>query len=320
MERIDFSEIEGIRTGSREDLKGGTGCTVIIADQSASAGVDVRGGSPATRETDLLRSENQVDRIHAIYLSGGSAFGLEGASGVMKYLEERNIGFDVGLGVVPIVVAAALFDLDLGDKDARPDISMGYLACVESEKNYVRHGNYGAGTGATVGKFFGPERSMKGGLGSYAIQLGDLQVGALVAVNALGDVVDRSRDMVLAGLLDSDRRFPSSTFKEMIQHHDRLKDVFTGNTTIGCIVTNASFEKPQMNKIASIAHNGYARAIVPVHTSFDGDTIFSMATNKVEADFNLVGSLAAYVMEKAILEAVIHSEEAYGYKSYKSIK
>lgn len=319
MEEILFNKIEGIKVGNAQNINGPTGCTVVICEEGASAGVDVRGGSPGTRETDLLNPVNLVDKIHAVVLSGGSAFGLDAASGAMQYLEERNIGFDVSVTKVPIVCSAVLFDLVIGDHKIRPDKKMGYEACVNAELNQCNEGNIGAGTGATVGKILGPEYAMKGGLGCYALQVGDLQVGAVIAVNCLGDVIDPSTGKVIAGVLDKDKKSFAGTEKIMIDNYAEKKNLFSGNTTIGVVVTNAKFSKSEMNKIASMAHNGYGRAMRPAHSIFDGDTIFTMATGKVEADINVVGLLAARVVEQAVIRAVKNAEGIFGYKAYKDM-
>lgn len=320
VKEIEFTEIEGLKVGHAEDLEAATGCTVVICEEGATAGVDVRGGSPGTRETDLLDSENLVSEIHAVMLAGGSAFGLDAASGAMKYLEERNIGFDVQVTKVPIVSSAILFDLTIGDHKVRPDAKMGYKACENATNENCPNGNIGAGTGATVGKLFGPERSMKGGLGTYAVQVGDLQVGAIVAVNCIGDVMDPETGEILAGLLDEGKNKPIGTENLMAQLYDKQKNLFSGNTTIGIVATNGKFTKPQMNKLASMAHNGYARSMRPAHSIYDGDTIFTMATGRVEADINVVGFLAARVMEQAVINAVKSADSLHGYKSYKEIK
>lgn len=319
MQEILFNQIEGIKIGNAQNLNGPTGCTVVICEEGASAGVDVRGGSPGTRETDLLDPVNLVDKIHAVVLSGGSAFGLDAASGAMQYLEERNIGFDVSVTKVPIVCSAVLFDLVIGDYKIRPDKSMGYEACVNAELNQCKEGNIGAGTGATVGKILGPEYSMKGGLGCYALQVGDLKVGAVIAVNCLGDVIDPATGEIIAGVLDKDKKNFAGTEKIMINNYSEKKNLFSGNTTIGVVVTNAKFSKSEMNKIASMAHNGYGRSMRPAHSIFDGDTIFTMATGKVEADINVVGLLAAEVVEQAVVRAVKNAEGIFGYKAYKDM-
>ncbi len=316
MKEINFNDIQGIKIGNAQNMKGPTGCTVVICEEGAAAGVDVRGGAPGTRETDLLNPVNLVDKIHAVMLSGGSAFGLDAASGAMQYLEERNIGFDVGVTKVPIVCSAVLFDLAIGDFKIRPDKAMGYEACVNSELNECRQGNIGAGAGATVGKILGPEYAMKGGLGCYAVQVGELQVGAVIAVNCLGDVVDTSTGKIIAGVLNKEKNGFADTEKIMISKYDEKKNLFSGNTTIGVVVTNGKFTKTEMNKIASMAHNGYGRTIRPAHSMADGDTIFTMATGKVEADINVVGLLAARVVEQAVINAVKNAESILGYKAY----
>ena len=315
MKEIEINEIEGFRIGNAQDKEGGTGCTAILCDEGAIAGVDVRGGGPATRETDLLKPEKMVELVHGVLLSGGSAYGLDAASGVMKYLEDNDIGFDVGLGKVPIVPAACLFDLVSGDPKCRPDASMGYAACKDSENNSPEKGNFGAGTGATIGKFLGIERLMKGGLGTFAVQIGELKIGAIVAVNCLGDVFDVDTGKQLAGILNEDKTELGSTRDIMWKSIEQQKNVFTGNTTIGCIITNAKLTKPQCSKLASMAHNGYAAAIKPVHTSADGDTIFYLSKGDVEINLDALGDLGAYVMAKAIGEGVKNAESAYGFKA-----
>jgi L-aminopeptidase/D-esterase len=319
MKEILVNEIEGIKVGNAQNLKGPTGCTVVICEEGAAAGVDVRGGSPGTRETDLLDPVNLVDKIHAVVLAGGSAFGLDAASGAMQYLEERNIGFDVRVTKVPIVCSAVLFDLVIGDHKIRPDKAMGYEACKNSELNECREGNEGAGAGATVGKILGPENSMKGGLGCYAIQVGELKVGAVIAVNCLGDVIDPSTGEIIAGALNEDKKTFANTEEIMISRYSEKKNLFSGNTTIGVVVTNGKFTKSEMNKIASMAHNGYGRAMRPAHSIFDGDTIFTMSTGKVDADINVVGLLAARVVEQAVVRAVKNAKGILGYKAHKDM-
>lgn len=320
MQEIKFTDIDGIKVGNAQDLKGATGCTVVICENGATAGVDVRGGSPGTRETDLLDPQNLVDKIHAVMLSGGSAFGLDAASGAMKYLEEKDIGFDVQVTKVPIVCSAVLFDLVVGDHRVRPNLEMGYEACVNANNEECPNGNVGAGTGATVGKFSGVERAMKGGLGSYALQVGDLKVGAIVAVNCLGDVIDPETGEILAGLLDEEGKKLVGTENILAQRYSEKKNLFSGNTTIGVIATNGTFTKSEANKLASMAHNGYGRTMRPAHSIFDGDTIFTMATGRIEADINVVGFLAARTMERAVINAIKSADSSYGFKSYKELK
>lgn len=316
MKEISITEIENIKIGQAENKDAGTGCTVILCEKGAPTGLNVRGGGPASRESELLKAEASAQFIHAVTLAGGSAFGLDAAGGVMQCLEENDIGFDVGVTKVPLVCQASLFDLTVGDTFIRPDKKMGYEACKNALNggNY-KDGNYGAGTGATVGKFYGMDFCMKSGIGSYAVEIGDLKVGAIVAVNALGDIYDWKNGKQIAGLLDESKTGLRSSTDEMYKNYDVVENKFTGNTTIGIIITNAKFEKAKLNKIAAMTHNGYARAIRPVHTSADGDSIFAMSVGEVAADMDMVGTLAADVMAEAILRAVNAAETAYGYVS-----
>ena len=317
MKEVSITDIKGIKVGHAQDVEGGTGCTVILCEEGANAGVDVRGGGPASRETELLKPVNLVEQIHAVMLSGGSAYGLDAASGAMQYLEENGKGFDVGIGVVPIVCGASLFDLVVGDPKCRPDKAMGYQACLNASSQKPAEGNVGAGTGATVGKFLGMEYMMKSGLGTYAVQMGEWIIGAIVAVNALGDVIDVDTGKRIAGILNKDKTAIYNTEACMYEEYDKNRNVFSGNTTIGCVVTNAKLTKTQANKVASIAHNGFARAIRPVHTMADGDTIFVLATGEEEVMPDAVGALAAEVMARAINRAVYMAEPAYGLKAAK---
>jgi len=317
MKEVNITDIKGIKIGHAQDIEGGTGCTVILCEEGAFAGVDVRGGAPASRETELLRPVNMVEQIHGVMLSGGSAYGLDAGAGAMKYLEERGKGFDVGVALVPIVCGASLFDLVVGDPKCRPDQDMGYRACLNASSEKPDEGNVGAGTGATVGKFLGMDFMMKSGLGTYAVQMGDWILAAIVAVNALGDVIDADTSKPLAGILNKDKTSLYSTEEAMYEEYDKDRNVFSGNTTIGCIVTNARLSKSQATKIASIAHNGFARAIRPVHTMVDGDTVFVLATGEVDVMPDAAGALAADVMAKAINRAVLAAEPAYGLKAAK---
>lgn len=320
MKEIKFTDIDGIRVGHAQNYEAATGCTVIICEEGANAGVDVRGGAPGTRETDLLDPVNLVEKIHAVMLGGGSAFGLDAASGVMDYLEKNDVGFDVQVTKVPIVCGAVLFDLTVGDYKIRPDKKMGFEACLDSERVGCSEGSVGAGTGATIGKLLGNEYAMKGGLGTFALQVGELMVGAIVAVNCLGDIVDPVNGNIIAGLLNADKTEFLNTEEQMLKQYDSKKNLFSGNTTIGVIVTNAKFNKAQAKKVASMAHNGYARTMRPAHSMFDGDTIFTMATGKVEADVNSVGLLAARVMEQAVLRAVKLATPLGGFKCYSEME
>ena len=320
MEVMSISDIPAIRLGNAQDLTGATGCTVILCPEGATAGVDVRGGAPGTRETDLLKPENLVEKIHGLVLAGGSAYGLAAASGVMSYLEENGFGFDVGVARVPIVPAAVLFDLPCGDARVRPDQAMGYQACRNSETERFATGSVGAGCGATVGKLYGMDKAMKGGLGAHCVRIGGLVVGAVVAVNCLGDVIDPASGQIVAGSVQQDPfRFLDSE-AGLLQQCEATGNRFTGNTTIGAIITNASLTKAQATKVASMAHDGYARTMRPAHTLLDGDTIFTLAVGDVAADISAVGALAAKVMEQAVLSAVQSATALAGFPCCRDVQ
>ena len=316
MEVVRFSQIPLIKVGHMQNLQAGTGCTVIICNkpQGAVGGVDVRGGAPGTRETDLLKSENTVQNINAVLLAGGSAFGLDAAGGVMQFLEEKGMGYDVGVTKVPIVPQAILFDLTFGDYRIRPDKAMAYQACENAFADVAwADGNTGAGTGATVGKVRGMPYAMKGGLGSFCYKIGDLYVGAIVAVNAVGDVVDPDTQKIIAGALKDDKQtFLDTEHYIMTEKYGAPTRITRENTTIGAIVTNAKLTKAQANKLASMTQDAYARAIRPVHTENDGDTIFAMATGEMDANLDLVAVMAVKAMEQAIVSGVKHAETAKG--------
>ena len=314
MREISIMELEPVRIGQVENREAGTGCTVFLCEKGMRAGLDVRGGGPASRESQLLNPLMAAREIHAIVLAGGSAFGLSAAGGVMEYLESRGIGFDVGVTKVPLVVQSDLFDLTVGDPFIRPDAAMGYAAAKQAlEAPNYRDGNFGAGCGATVGKIAGMETAMKTGIGSYAVQIGELKIGAVVALNALGDVFDWKTGRQIAGLLAEDQRALRST-SELLKGSIRAVDNrFTENTTLGVVITNAGFEKAVLCKIAGMAHDGYARSIRPVHTSYDGDSIYAVSAGQVQADQEVVGMLAAEVVSEAITRAVQRAESAYGF-------
>lgn len=381
-----------VKIGNATDLDAATGCTVILCEAGATAGVDVRGGGPATRETDLLKPENMVQQIHAVVLSGGSAYGLDTASGVMRWLEERGFGFDVGVARVPLVCGASLFDLQIGRADVRPNAAMGYAACEDAarlDERPVPQGNVGAGTGATVGKLLGPQFSTKSGLGYASVERGELYVGALVAVNAAGHVIAEDGTTIAGTRCPEDEGFvnasgcadvsgtagtnetagangpagasgcadvcgPAGTsacadasanadvgetaagvrmlsadeaFDRMLDAADAAKaagaelNPFSGNTTIGCVITNATLTKAQATKVSAMVHDAYARAIKPVHTINDGDTIFTVATGALAADPVDAGSqaivdaaavLGTRAMERAIRNAVMRAEPLCG--------
>lgn len=316
MKEISIKDFKNIQIGQAENVQAGTGCTVfLLGREGASVGLDVRGGGPASRESELLKPLATAQVIHAILLAGGSAFGLDAAGGVMRYLEERGIGVDVGVTRVPLVCQSDLFDLTVADAHTRPDAAMAYEACVNAETGNYRDGNHGAGTGATVGKLLGMEHCMKSGIGSYAVQVGTLQIGAVVAVNAVGDVYDYENGRKIAGLLAADGKTFLDSELAALQAIEAQAEKFVGNTTLGVILTNARLDKAHLCKIAGMAHDGYARAIRPVHTSMDGDSIYAVSLGDVPADMDVVGTLAARVMAKAIVRAVQAAEPAYGLPS-----
>lgn len=390
--RVDITDIKGFKLGNAENTDAATGCTVIVAEKGATAGVDVRGGGPATRETDLLRSENTIDKIHAVVISGGSAYGLEAGSGVMRELENMRIGHRVSNCIVPIVCQASLFDLNVGHSDVRPDRTMGVKAVHNAFcGGEFHHGNYGAGTGASVGKFYGMNRAMKTGLGTFACSDGEIEVGAITAVNAFADVYD-GRNQVIAGLLSADGKRIDGTIRplkncvaaessynmkskmepffnkrreeEKLEEPETTEEVrveptpaetvepaepknvpeildapetaeviqepvkeeapavnkepedmgygITFNTTISCLITNAKLTKAQCNKLASILHDGYARAIKPVHSTMDGDTIFVMTTGEKDVNFDAFAALATDIVQYSVIDGAISAESAYG--------
>lgn len=297
-----ITDIRGIEVGHAQDEEALTGCTVILCRKGAVAGVDVRGGAPGTRETDLLDPVSLVEKVHAVVLAGGSAFGLDSASGVMQYLEEQNIGYSVGRAKVPIVPAAILYDLSLGRADVRPDAAMGYRAAASASSEAPEEGNIGAGTGASVGKIRGMRYAMKSGIGTASTAVNGIVIGALVAVNAFGDVVDPGSGVKIAGLR-------SGTTLEWLKRNETRRAV-KANTVIGVIATNANLTKAQATKVAQMAQDGLARTIQPAHTPFDGDSIFTLATGQREAKVSLVGAYAAQVMAEAILRAVRMADSA----------
>mgnify|MGYP000980672778 CR=1 FL=1 len=432
--RIDVKEINGFKLGNAENQSAGTGCTVIISEQGAVAGVDVRGGGPATRETDLIKSENTVQSINAVVLSGGSAFGLEAGSGVMRYLEEKGVGFKVGERSIPIVTQASLYDLEVGSGDIRPDRDMGIQACINAYEGVFDHGNHGAGTGASVGKFYGMDRAMKSSLGTFACSDNVLEVGAITAVNAFGDVYNGNNN-IIAGLLSKDKDYIKGSISIMKNHvhgeggpeapdirdpfkndkvdttikindsevvdlandnqnnvgiesdsqilvddsADSAEQVNVGadtdskdidrseieskleelraelennldnhspelnsdnvqeepeyepipveemgydvpfNTTLSCLITNAKLSKTQANKLASILHDGFARAIKPVHGTLDGDAIFVMTTNQVDVNFDAFAALATDILQYSVIDGALAATDAYGLKASRSI-
>ena len=319
-----LTAVEGLKVGHVTLAERPTGCTVVVAEQGAVASVDVRGGAPGTRETDLLDPVNMVQQVHAIVLSGGSAFGLDAASGTMKYLEEHGIGFDVRIAIVPIVPAAILFDLGFGGKPAiRPGPDCGYKAAAAATVDPVAEGNIGAGAGATVGKMGGPGRATKAGIGTSAIVMEDgLVVAALVAVNAVGDIVDPATGQVLAGVRTEDGKGFADARTIMRRGELAIAQHPLENTTIGVVATNARLTKVQAQKIAQMAHDGYARAIYPVHTPADGDTIFSLATGRWTGRANVgqIGMLAAEAMARAIVRAATQATSSGSLPAARDLK
>jgi L-aminopeptidase/D-esterase-like protein len=310
-----ITDVPGIEVGHAQNDEALTGCTVILCRKGAVAGVDVRGGAPGTRETDLLNPINLVEKVHAVMLAGGSAFGLDAASGAMRYLEEHKIGFNTGMARVPIVPSAILYDLSVGRADVRPDAGMGYAACNAASDAVVPEGNAGAGTGASVGKIFGQKQAMKSGIGSASLSIGKgIIVGALAAVNAFGDIVDPHTGEIVAGVRST--KVGPLQFGTLNYFADTLQlmKTFTGrtvlnfatraNTVIGVVAVNASFKKAAMTKIAQMAQDGVARAVRPAHTMLDGDVVFALATGVKQADVSTVGAFAAEALSQAILRAV----------------
>ncbi|WDL97860.1 P1 family peptidase [Alicyclobacillus sp. ALC3] len=322
-----FALLPGIRVGHAQDEAAATGCTVIVVPGGATAGVDVRGGAPGTRETDLLSPLNTVECVHAVLLTGGSAFGLDAAAGVMRYLEAQGVGFDTQVAKVPIVVGAVLFDLAVGSAAVRPDAEMGYQACLAAglgAPDEVATGSVGAGTGATVGKLAGLGSATKSGIGFARERWGDLEVQALIAVNAVGEVVEEAGN-VLAGVRGSTagtyvrahdllRAGAEATASDRDRDHDSSGGLST-NTTIGCLWTNARLTKAQAAKVAQMSHDGLARSIQPIHTPHDGDTMFALSVGDVPADMTVVGALAAIVTAAAVRDAVRSATDLAGLPS-----
>ena len=300
-----LTDVPGLRVGHFTERKRPTGCTVVLVPDRTVAGVDVRGAAPGTRETDLLSPLNSVEHVHAILLAGGSAFGLDAAGGVMRWLDERGIGLAVGSARVPIVPAAILFDFWVGDPSIRPDAAAGYAACEAASDAPVAEGNVGAGTGCTVGKFFGIDRAMRGGLGSASVCVDGITVAALVALNPIGDVIDPATGAIVAGARTPDGQRLQGTMASLLCGEIPASLQTGGATTLGIVATDAVLTKSQATKLAQMAHDGFARAINPVHTATDGDVIFALATGGAgrTAHLSLVGALGAEVMARAVLRA-----------------
>ncbi|MFC1846175.1 P1 family peptidase [Chloroflexota bacterium] len=316
---MSLTDIPGIKVGHYTDRQAVTGCTVVVCEKGAVAGVDIRGSAPGTRDTDALMPVNLIDRINAIVISGGSAFGLDTAGGVMRYLEERGFGFQVAGVKVPIVPTAILFDLDIGNSDIRPGIEEGYKACLAANDGEIAEGCVGAGTGATVGKILGIGRAIKSGLGMAGREFGDgVIVAALVAVNAVGDVIDYKSGKLLAGPRSEKGNALLSTI-ELVQQGFDESALVGSNTTLGIVATNANLNKAQVNKVAQMTHDGLARTINPCHTMYDGDTIFALSSGDKKSDANIIGAIAAEVMADAVVRAVTQAETIAGIPSIKDI-
>ena len=315
---VSLEDFPGIRVGQTEDAAGGTGITVFLSEDpnGMAAGLHIGGGGPATRETGILDPVTTAQCIHAAVLGGGSAFGLDAAGGVMRYLEEKGIGVSVRDIRVPLVTQVDIFDLPVGDPHVWPDQKMAYTACLHSEegtRGNFRCGNYGAGCGATIGKYAGGEHAMKSGIGCCVLRQGDLLVGAIIAVNAFGDIYDWKTGQKIAGMRTEDGKAFRDTVQVMEQSIAVKDNKFVDNTTLGVIVTNGAFTKTQLCKIAGMAQDGFARSIRPVHTTADGDSIYAVSLGDLDADQDLVGALGAEVMSEAIKRAVYAAESAYGF-------
>jgi L-aminopeptidase/D-esterase-like protein len=312
-----ITDVPGIKVGHFTNPEAITGCTVILCENGAIGGVDVRGSAPGTRETDLLRPTNLVESIHAILLSGGSAYGLDAAGGVMRYLEENNYGHDTLVAKVPIVPSAVIFDLNIGNHKIRPGIQEGYQACLTANDKAVAEGSVGAGTGATVGKILGINNAVKSGLGTYSCQVaGDIVVAALVVANAVGDVVDFRTGKIIAGPRDEQKKSFSNTV-DILRQTAEWQPWPSGNTTLAVVATNAHLTKEQTNKLSQMAQDGLSRAINPCHTMHDGDAVFALSIGDKKCDINILGPVAAEVVSLAIMRAVQTADTLGGIPSIK---
>ena len=325
METIAIRDIAGFRIGQAQDLEAGTGCTVVVCEEGAACGVDVRGGSPGTRDTDALSPVNNRKHVHAVLLSGGSSFGLDAAGGVTRFLEERGIGRDVEVARVPNVCAAVLFDLQCGSSRIRPDAAMGYAACEDAfSGSAFQSGNFGAGTGATVGKARGVRYAMKGGIGAAAFRYGRLEAGAVAAVNCVGDIVQDG--VIIAGALQDDLRSFADSRKIILEAYPSERDFFSGadgsggNTVLGCIITNAACDKAGATRLAGQGQNAIARLVRPAHSVFDGDTVFALCAGTIQATLDAAGILCAAAMEAAIIDALQNARSLGGYPALADLR
>ncbi|HUV16319.1 MAG TPA: P1 family peptidase [Pelolinea sp.] len=319
--RDSITDVENIKVGHAQNSDAMTGCTVILCGKGAVAGISQRGGAPGTRETDLLRPMHMVQKVHAIMLAGGSAFGLDAAGGAMRFLEEKKIGFNTGKAIVPIVPSAIIYDLGIGDPKVRPDAQMGYESCLNASSNKPEEGNYGAGTGATVGKIFGMQRAMKSGIGTSSKDIGGgIIIGAIAVVNAFGDVVNYRTREILAGARSSARSLKTTSQENFFADTLEVMGNLIGrgilsfaskqNTIIGVIATNASLDKERANKFAELAADGITLSVQPAFTMFDGDTVFSLSTGKKKVDINMLCAFAPFVFADAIIHAVKAASQA----------
>lgn len=309
IKEISIRDMEGVSIGHAQNEEAKTGVSVIYFKNGAQAGCDISGGGPASRETPLTSPLTADNPLNAVVLSGGSAYGLAASDGVMRCLEENGIGYNTGNALVPLVCQSCIYDLGYGKSNVRPDAAMGYEACKKAlESCDDSMGNVGAGTGASVGKLLGMKQATKSGLGIYAIQVGELKIAAVVAVNAFGDIFNPENGQKVGGLLDPARKVFIDLEQAFLSFMSAPKDLFNSNTTIGCVITNAKFDKAKLNKIASMTRNAYARCINPVGTMADGDSIYACSVGEVVSDVNLVGTLSAKVMQKAILKAIESSK------------
>ncbi len=328
MKRLNaITDVPGIKVGHASDFKALTGCTVILCEEGAIGGVDIRGTAAGTRQIDALTLLHLVDKIHAILLAGGSAFGLDAAGGVMAYLEERGKGFDVTKTKIPIVPTAVIFDFGIGDFRVRPDHQMGYQACLNASKK-VEEGSVGVGVGATVGKLFGIDRAMKGGVGTSSVQgPNGLIVGALIVVNAFGDVFNPNTNQILAGARKSKESFQLANSSKWIKKGvtrkqfgvSNLSDSSAFNTTLGVIATNANLSKKEVHQVAQIAHSGLAKVISPLHTTFDGDLVFAVSLGKKKGDVNTIGLLGETALIESVQRAIIKADGFGIIPAYKDI-
>lgn len=327
IQEIPLFAIEGFKAGHAHDKQAGTGVSGFLFDVCSPVGVDIRGGGPASRETPLLDPQKGACGLHGLVLSGGSAFGLDASGGVLAYLEEQGIGFDVGVTKVPLVCQSCIFDLTVGSSMVRPTKEMAYAACKNAVNTKFIEGCVGAGMGASVGKVCGMDYAMKTGIGAYAVQADGIQAGAVVVLNALGDVFDPQTGQKIAGVLAEDKksfsadRTAQTELLKLLAREQNLfaQDKSVTNTTLGIIFTNAKFDKAGLSKLASVTHNAYARTICPVHTMLDGDTVYAVSLGEKKADINALGVLCTMVMEKAIVRAVKTATPMFGLPSYSSL-